>query len=121
MNLPQIDWPITALLLGLAVIALSFWHAQRKKVGFDFFDLVIENGKVSKTSVAFMLVLFVTSWMMLVFTYKGTMTEGYFGLYLGAWVAPLVARVVFNKDAPQTSYTSTTETTKTVEVKEPQS
>lgn len=107
----KLNYPMVALILGLAVIAISIWNAQRNKIHFDLFDLVMENGKVSKTAVAFMLVLAVTTWVVVVLVYKDKMTEGYLGLYGAMWVTPLVARVVFSKpDAPSVStFTTTTE------------
>jgi len=103
---------MVALILGLVVIAISVWNAQKNNVSFDLFDLIIENGRVSKTAVAFMLVLLVTTWIMIVLVYRNGMTEGYLGIYGSMWVAPLVARVVFGKsEMPSTStFKSTTET-----------
>lgn len=111
---------MVALILGLVVIGISFWHAQRSKISFDLFDLIMENGRVSKTAVAFMLVLCVTTWIMVVLVYKNGMTEGYLAIYSGMWVTPLVARVVFGKtEAPATStFTTTTETRVVEPVKE---
>lgn len=106
----KIDWMLTILLIGAGLVAWSFWHAQRKPdFDFDAFDLVMENGKVSKIAVTFMVAFAVTTWILIDLQLKGKMTEGYLTVYGGMWVAALVARVVFNKtDAPEPGTTITT-------------
>lgn len=94
------------LLLAIAflLIAISFWRAH-KKPDFDFnaFDLVMTNGKVDKISFAFMLVLGVTTWVIIDLQINGKLTEGYITTYGTLWVIPLVAKVLFNKGAPDDS------------------
>lgn len=102
----------TILAVGAVLIVVSFWRAHSRP-GFDFnaFDLIMENGRVSKIALAFMLVLAVSTWVIVAQQLAGKLTEGLFGLWLTAWVTPLVAKVVFNKtDIP--SETGTTITTK---------
>lgn len=106
------------LLIILAIIAISFWRAQKSPLlAFDAFDLIMENGRVSKIAIAFLLVLLVTTWVIVDLQLKGNLTEGYFMAYGGMWVMPLVAKVVFNKtEMPMNSTTtSLTETTAKVE------
>lgn len=92
-----------AIMLGLLALAgtlvlLSMWRAHRSRlVDFNLFDLLTENGKVSKIAVSYMLVLGVTTWVIIWLTVRDKLTEGYFAAYGGLWVAPLVAKVVFNK------------------------
>lgn len=100
------------LLAGFAVLALSFWSAHRKPGAFNAFDLVMEDGKVSRIAVAFMLVLAVTTWVIVDMQMKGKLTEGYFTMYGTMWVLPLVAKVVFQKnDMPGVTLESKTTTT----------
>ncbi len=113
------------MLIILGVVAVSvviaFWRAHRKP-GFQFnaFDLVMENGRVSRIAVAFMFVLGVTTWVVIDLQINGKMTEGYFTTYGAMWVLPLVAKVVFNKTEPPGSTTiESTTTTKTATVTEP--
>ena len=81
------------LIFGL-LIAWSFYRAQRDPaVSFNLFDLVMENGKVSKLAVAFMTGLVVLSWIMIRLTVTGKMTEGYVGLYGGIIIAPVIAKL----------------------------
>lgn len=106
----KIDWMLVILALGALLIGLSIWRAHRKP-GFEFntFDLIMENGKVSRIALAFMLVLAVTTWIVVDLTIKGKLTEGYFTMYGSMWVIPLVAKVVFNKsEAPEPGTTITT-------------
>jgi hypothetical protein len=63
-------------------------------VEFNLLDLLMEGGRVSKVSFLVMGAFFVSSWLMLALQAAGKMTEGYFGLYAGAWVAPLIARLM---------------------------
>lgn len=89
---------LLVLAAGALMIGVSFWRAHRREdVQFNLLDLVMENGLVNKISVAFMLVLAVSTWVVVDLQVKGRLTESIFGLWLGAWVTPLVARVVFGK------------------------
>jgi len=56
-----------------------------------------------------MLVLCVSTWVILYLLRVDKLTEGYFTIWIGAWVVPLVAKVVFNKtEVPEFGTTSTT-------------
>lgn len=94
----KIDWMLIILAVAGLFMIVSFWRAH-KKAGFDFnaFDLIMENGKVSKIALAFMVVLGVTTWVIVDLQIKDKLTEGYFTTYGMMWVFPLVAKVVFNK------------------------
>lgn len=87
----QVDWMLTILAVGVVVVFWSFWQAHRRP-DFDFnaLDLLMENGRVSRTAVLFMLAGLVSTWVIVNREINGTLTEGFFGLWLTAWVAPLV-------------------------------
>jgi len=111
----RIDWMLAILVIGAVLVAWSFWHAQRKP-GFDFdaFDLIMENGKVSRLALWYNLAGAVSTWVIVDLQMKGKLTEGMFGLWLGAWVGPIIARLVFNKTdmpTPGTVITTKMETT----------
>jgi len=115
------DPMIIILAIGVAAILVAFYRAHRR-AGFDFnaFDLVMEDGKVNKIAVAFMLVLLVTTWVIIDQQLKGNLSEGMFGLYGGMWVIPLVAKVVFQKtEMPGTTTMSSMTSTTTVPAQEP--
>ena len=82
-----------------------------KKQTFDLFDLITENGRVSKLAFAFMLTLGVTSWIMIRLTLDGKMTEGYLGGYGALWIAPIIAKL-FNTPTSTAIDTSITTSTK---------
>lgn len=97
-----ISWMQVFLGLALIGIFVSFWRAHHSKTfEFNAFDLLMENGRVSKIAVAFMGVLAVTTWVIVDLQITGKMTEGYLTTYGAMWVTPLVAKVVFNKQEPQ--------------------
>lgn len=111
----RIDWMLVVLVLGGLFVVLSFWRAHRKP-GFDFdaFDLIMENGKVSRLALWYNLAGAVSTWVIVDLQMKGKLTEGMFGLWLGAWVGPIIARLVFNKTempTPGTVITTKLETT----------
>jgi hypothetical protein len=110
MTLSSIIAAINPMVVILAIAALALvvglWRAQRDtKNPFDVFDLVMETGpdglrKASKTGVAFMTVLAVTTWTVVNMVISKTLTEGLFAIYCAAWVTPLVAKVIFGKTEP---------------------
>lgn len=80
-------------------------HLNRKNP-FDILDLLMENGRISKASVVMMGAFALTSWILLSLTLKDKLTEGYLGIYVGAWIAPIVVRLLTNGGA-QTSHDET--------------
>lgn len=85
------------LAAGVLVMIASIIRAHRTP-GFEFnaFDLIMHEGRVDKIAVSYMLVLILSSWIMLDLQINNRMTEGYLGIYVGAWIVPLVSKVVAN-------------------------
>jgi hypothetical protein len=84
---------ILLILFAFAVI-VSLWRFQKNPNNeFDILDLLMENGRVSRTAAAFSVTLIITSWIMLKLTVDKSMTEGYLGIYGGLWVTPIVTRM----------------------------
>ena len=105
-----------AMVVFALALIWSFYRAQRNPgFAFDLFDLVMENGRLSKTSIAFVSTLLVTSWIMIRLTLDGKLTEGYFTGYAVAWIAPLVAKL-FSPPTPAGTTTTSKTTTSTVDV-----
>ena len=105
----KIDAMQVILAVVVLAIAVSVWNAHKShSTIFNAFDLLMENGRVSKIAVAFMLVLVVSTWVIVDQQISGKLTEGMFGLWLTAWVTPLVAKVVFAKAEPPGTTTTTT-------------
>lgn len=113
------DAMLGVLALGAALLVVSFWRAHRSSLAqFNMFDLIVANGRVDKIALAFMVAFGVTTWIVIYLTVRDKMTEGMFLAYGGMWVAPLVAKVVFDKnEIPST--TSTTLVQQTTEVTKP--
>lgn len=104
-----------AMLLLLLALCWSFYRAQKDPANvFNLFDLVLDGGRISKVSVAFMTTLCVTSWIMLRLTLDGKLTEGYMTSYGLMWVAPLVAKLFSPPQTPGTTVTNTVDTSKTI-------
>lgn len=78
----------------ISLMLYSVWRFQRNPNNqFDILDLLMEDGRVSRTAVAFSVTLVVTSWIVLKLAINGTMTEGYLGIYGGLWVTPILTRM----------------------------
>lgn len=101
------------LALGAIGILITAWVAHRAPGTFNLLDLLMKDGLVCRIAVAFMMVLAVSTWVIIDLQLSGKLTEGYFTIYTGAWIIPLVARVVSNKESASTlTMTSTTVETK---------
>jgi len=102
-----------AVLLIAVALVWSFYRAQKDPANsINLFDLVMDKGRINRISVAFMVTLCATTWIMVRLTLDGKLTEGYFTGFGLMWVAPLVAKLF---SAPPTPGTVTTEdTSKTV-------
>ena len=86
------------LVVGFILIAVSMFRAHRdKNFNFNVIDLIMVDGRVDRVSLAFMMVLAITTWLMIDLQLHGKMTEGYLTSYGAMWVIPLVSKVVFNK------------------------
>lgn len=91
------------LALGSVWVMLSLFRRSRDpKSNIHLDDLLLgDDGKISRAAVVMMGAFMLSCWMMIYLLAAGKMTEGYVGLFLGAWVAPNLA----NKFAAR-SYTS---------------
>lgn len=66
-------------------------------------DLLLgEDGKASKAATVMFGAFVVTTGIMIWLTYKGLMSEGYLVIYVGAWIAPTVTRLIVNPQPPGT-------------------
>ena len=104
--------------LAAFVLLLLIWRSLAKmhadeSVNFDLRDLLMENGRVSKAACVMMGAFAVTTWQFVYYTLNGKLTEGYLGIYVAAWIAPVVARLISNNDG-NSGATVTTETKTTL-------
>jgi hypothetical protein len=82
------------LALFVVLIAFSIYRLQHNPDNqFDLLDILMENGRVSRTAVAFSTTLLITSWIMVKLAIDQKMTEGFLIAYGGMWVAPILARM----------------------------
>ncbi len=85
---------LLALLLVLTIWrVLKKWSVSDTNT-FEMVDLFMEHGRASKSAVVLLGAFAATTWFFVYYAMLGKMTEGYFGLYAGAWVAPIIARVL---------------------------
>jgi hypothetical protein len=94
---------IVVLLIGAAVILWSMWSMHRNQaISLSLFDLITENDRLSKIACTFLASFAISSWVLVKLTLDGKLTEGLFTAYGAFWIAPLVAKVVFNKSTTET-------------------
>lgn len=102
----SLDWMVVVLILVLLAIIYTFYRAQYDEtfITFNLYDLIMENGRLSRNGVVMMGAFALTSWMMINLTLNGKITEGYLLAYGSMWVAPgITARIVngaTTKDQP---------------------
>lgn len=83
-----------ALLIVALVIAWSLYRAHRSAdMAFNLFDLIMENGKVSRLACVFLGSFVVCSWVLVRLTIEGKLTEALFTAYGAIWVAPIIAKM----------------------------
>lgn len=114
---------ITDAVLGIFMLLItwSFYLAQKDpNISFNLFDLIMENGRVSRIGFAFIVALLVTSWVLIRVARDGKMTDLLYAAYGAMWVAPIVAKLF--SPAPPAGTTTTVEagpTKTTVQVVDP--
>lgn len=112
------------LAVCLLIIGLSFYRAHRDPTfKFNAFDLIMENDRVSRKAVLVMGAFAASTWIVIRLTLDGKLTEGYFGAYMAAWVAPMIAGMfATNMPPPPPAVVTTvtaTQTTTTPADKDP--
>lgn len=87
---------------AIAVLAIlwSFYRAHRNPgVDFNLLDLIMVNGRVSKTSAVFMGSWAAMTWIIVQLTLAGKITDVFYSAYGAIFVTPIVARM-FSGAAP---------------------
>lgn len=109
-----------ALSIVLLLVTWSFYLAQKDpNISFNLFDLIMENGRVSKLAAAFVVGVLALTWIMIRLTVDGKMTEGYVGLYGTIVIAPVIAKLFSPAPPPNTTTTvQTGQTSATVQTVE---
>ncbi len=91
----------TVLLLSFLLLVLIAWRMLHRMQcaadnTYDWRDLLMENGKASKPAHVMFGAFVATTWFFVYYAVTGKMTEGYFGIYVAAWIAPVVTRLIVN-------------------------
>jgi hypothetical protein len=116
MNLPSLPPYINSTTLIYAVLAFAVVWLIRATIRrsraadslINIEDLLLgEDGRISKGAFVMIGAFLLTSWLMVYLTVADKMTEAYLGIYVGAWVAPTVAKL-FSSNAPPTNVASST-------------
>src|ERR1017187_998851 len=101
--------------LGIILMLLlwSFYEAQRDPANkFNLWDLIMENGRVSRIGFAYLVGLLVTSWVLIRMAQNEQRSlDVVFSAYLAAWVAPIVAKLFSPPQATTSTQTSTSTVT----------
>jgi len=83
-----------ALMIVALCVAWSFYRAHRNAAfTFNLFDLIMDNGRVSRLACVFLGSFLVTSWIMVRLTLDGKMTEGYMTAFGALWIIPITAKL----------------------------
>lgn len=92
---------IAALILVIIAIVYVLMKRDRSTASaINLEDLLLgEDGKLSKAAAVMMGAFAMTTWLMVYLTLGGKMTEGYLAIYVGAWIAPTVTRLIIAKPA----------------------
>lgn len=89
---------IAALVLFLVVLLIGRMLHRRdmdKSSQLNLEDLLIgDDGRLSKAAAVMMGAFGLTTWLMVYLALTGKMTEGYLAIYVGAWIAPTVTRLI---------------------------
>lgn len=91
--------------LSLVVIGIGWTLHRRDKdrlsrINLEGF-LVDPDGTMNREAAVTFVALLVTSWIVIFQAFKGTLTEGTFGAYCLAWVAPTLARLYRDRPKPE--------------------
>lgn len=94
---------VTYALLGIVALIAAWslyrFHRDRNYAQFDLTDLVVHNGKLDKFAFWLAVGYVFLTWAMIHLIVNDKWTEGYAGIYVGAVISPLVAKVIWGKSS----------------------
>jgi len=86
-------------LVLLLLVVWSIYNAHRDPgLSFNFFDLLMENGRLSKLSCMALGSWALHTWIMIDLEVSGKMTETYITTYGTIWVAPILLKLFAPKE-----------------------
>lgn len=111
MNLTKLVMIIALSLIIIAIVYALMKRDRSTTSRINLEDLLLgEDSKVSKAAAVMMGSFALTTWLMVYLAFRDKMTEGYLAIYVAAWIAPTVTRLIVNKPA-ETIATVETSTT----------
>ena len=90
-------------LIGLGVIWSLVRAHRNPAVDINLFDLVMENGRLSKVAVGYMVTLVVSSWVLIRAAHDDKNLDIIYAAYGTMWVAPLIAKILSLPDTTKGS------------------
>jgi len=112
------EWMLVVLALAALIVLITFWREHRNSNStFNSLDLIMVDGKLDRIATVFMIAFAVSTWVIVDLEIKSKLDAGVLGLWLGAWVGPLVAKMVFGKNEMPGTSSTTTVVQQTTEVK----
>jgi hypothetical protein len=96
---------VVALVVVILMAATMLTKRDRSSASaINLEDLLLgDDGKLSKAAAVMMGAFAMTTWLMVYLALNNKMTEGYLAIYVGAWIAPTVTRLIIVKPTPGTA------------------
>lgn len=111
MNETKILMTAALILIIIAIIYVLMKRDRSSMSHINLEDLLLgDDRKLSKAAAVMMGAFAMTTWLMVYLALNGKMTEGYFAIYVGAWIAPTVTRLIVNKPSETTVAVETSTT-----------
>ena len=85
-----------ALLLVALLLLRSLLRRDKDRASAINLEALLlgDDGKMSKAAFVMLGAFIVTTWLMIYLAISDKMTEGYLAIYVGAWIAPTVTRLL---------------------------
>lgn len=98
MNYTKILMVAVLLTTVFSIVGMLIRRDRSTVSAINLEDLLLgEDGKLSKAAAVMMGAFAMTTWLMVYLTLNAKMTEGYLAIYVGAWIAPTVTRLIMAK------------------------
>ena len=98
MNITKILMMISLVGVIALIVVVLVKRDRSTTSAINLEDLLLgEDGKLSKAASVMMGAFAMTTWLMVYLALNAKMTEGYLAIYVGAWIAPTVTRLVITK------------------------
>lgn len=89
------------ILILVVLLVLYQAHKNTKLPAFNVFDMLMENGKVSKLAFVFIGSWIATTYVFVGAYLSGKMTETWYAAYGAMWVAPIIMKLFSGPPQPK--------------------